>query len=1052
MSDFSELTKAQMLFWAGQKLEPTAPLYNMAVNITIDGDLDPDRFEQALRKVIGNCDALMTVFEESRGMPQSRVDRDREWTLERVDLSTESAPQASALRWAEKRCRRVIPCDQLLFDAALIKVGNTRYVWYFNQHHLVTDAWSTSVLFKQVSEAYADPARRSDLPCFSDYITFEQAARGSSEYEQVSRHWQRKTVDRSSPPRLYGARNTQSSTISERIPIPFGRERSERLRELTIEGDVRCLTPHLSLFNIFSTLLFAYIYRISDQRELAIGAPAHNRPTLQFKETIGVFIELYPLTAEVSPSETFQSLLERLKLETGEFLRNARPGVSQPEYNRCFSTVLNYINVTFGTFAGMPAQTTWLHTGHSDRGHHLRLLVYDFDASGEFVLEFETSNEVFNEGLRSRMAGHFLSLVDAFLDDRHGTIDSVELLGVNERKGLREFGLSESIEIAPTRTLASEILQHAAAFPGRTAIVAPDGSMTYAELERVSRRIAEQLALHGVPRCSLIPIVSTASCAWVAAILGVLRHGSAYVPVDPLTPPERFRRILCDTQAKSVLVAGSNEVPCETDAQCIHLNDLIQLDQEPTLPVDYDHSTADSLAYVLYTSGSTGEPKGVCVSHAAVLNLITCSEGCQSLKVPSNCAIWTNVGFDVSVYEIFTALAYGHTLHVPAEKLRIDGETLFRYWQEHSIVSGYLPPFLLPTLDQWLNSNQWAAQRILVGVESIPHALLRSIARKSPGLRIINGYGPTEATVCSTFFVVDPDDEASDGPAPIGRPLANVTCRVLDEHRNLSPLGAVGELWISGAGLAAGYLNDSTLTADRFCYLKIDGEAIRAYRTGDAVKYHETGMLEFVGRMDQQLKIRGIRIEPSEIQAAVLSHPAIVECAIKGVATNGGEGLSELAAFVISQSPIETAMLRRHLRERLPDTVIPAYIIQIDSLPRTSGGKIDIAALPDPRLPDVGPVAQPDGPVEEIIRGIFVDLLEKPEIPVDLSFIQLGGDSLFAMRALVRIGQEFDLDLPLHTVFQAPSVREISQIVTTTLMAEIEALEEEEAERLAADI
>lgn len=1046
MSDEVELTHAQTLFWAGQQLDPKTPFYNMAVSIAIHGELDPVRFERALRAVIGSSDALMTIFDEVRGLPRGRVNKSHSWRMERVDFCLEDDPQRAAEEWAGRRCRRIFALNQFLFDTALIKVDEERYIWYLNQHHLVTDAWSTAVLFKRVSQAYVDGDFSIHLPKFSDYAAFELGSRKSKGNLEIKDFWTAKTRNRSAAPRLYGHRGSGGSTESERIRICLGTFRSNRIRAIAMEEEIRCLTPHLTLFNLFSMLLFGYLYRISGQRDLTVSAPAHNRPTLQFKETIGLFIELFPLIADIEEGETFQSLYEKLKVESADFLRNARPGCSHSDYNRSCNVVLNYINAEFGAFAGMSTKTNWLHTGHSDRGHHLRLLVYDFDAASEFVLEFDASCQVFGKGMRSRMHEHFLSIVDAFLDDRYSLIDVIELRSREERMLQRELGSGSFLRLDERETLASSILRQVENFPDRTAVVESAGSVTFAELERGSRRIAEELERSGIESGSVVPVVAAAGTPLLTAMLGILRHGSTYIPVDPLTPVERFRRVLSDSGASLILVSGQSELLSVFDVREVSIDGHLESEKEPALPIDFDRSTSEAIAYVLYTSGSTGQPKGVSVSHRAVLNLINYTQNRVPIEGKASCAIWTNVGFDVSVYEIFTALGFGHTLHVPDPVLRIDGEKLFGYWRENRIASGYLPPFLLPLLDQWLDDNEWNARRILVGVESIPHELLASIARKSPGLKIINGYGPTEATVCATYSIIDSNTLARKGAAPIGRPLANVACHVLDHQQKPVPLGAVGELWISGDGLGAGYFNDSEMTAHRFRELNIEGRNHRSYRTGDAVRFLENGELEYLGRLDQQLKIRGIRIEPVEIQSAVLSDLRIRECVVRPVR----EG-ADLAAYIIATEDVDPFRLRQKMRAQLPDAVIPGHFIQVEHFPRTASGKIDLAALPEPESDCDRVSVSPDGPVEEVIFNIYSELLGNNEISVDQSFMQLGGDSLFAMRAIVRIREEFELDLPLHTVFQAPSIREMGELVTQTLTAEIEALDDDEAERLAAD-
>ena len=1036
----SNLTKAQLLFWAGQKLNPEAALYNMAVSIAIEGDLDPVRFERALRAVVGSSDALQSTFHEESGLVTRRSGLAPNWPFHHIDLSGEEDPPTAARRWAEERCAHCFNLSERAFESAMLKTGARRHVWYLNQHHMVTDATSTSILFRRVGEHYAeDGGEPPNLPAFNDYVTVERAARNAPEADFADHYWRTKCANAPELPALYGTESSASeSTQSERVCISLGTERSTKLRQLAEEVAFRCLTPHLGQFNLLATVLFAYLYRISGQSSLVIGAPAHHRPTLQFRETIGEFMELFPLFASIEPTDTFRSLYDQIREETTGFLRHAKPGAANPEFNRHYNVVLNYINVEFGKFAGLPTRTDWHHTGHVDRGHVLRLQVYDFDGSGAFQVNFDLGLDAFDESLRRAIPGHFLRYFDQVTDRRDVPLCEIDYQGQADLILLGELASGGADESLPT-TLVAEFLRHAFTNPNQAAICCPEGSQTYGELEIASRQVAQALEEAVIPRRSIIPLLAAPGLPWFAAALGILRHGSAYVPVEPDVPPMRLEQMLRDAGSPLLLTTDSEYAQRLADLTVLELGSILA-EGTPTLPQKYDRAESEGIAYVLYTSGSTGTPKGVCVPHAAVMNLVRASEQLAPLPPRMDTALWAHLGFDVSVYEVFTALTCGHTLHVPPPQARFDGKQLFAWWKANEVVSGYIPPFLLPELDDWLNENGFSAKRILVGVEPIPHSLLTSICRKCPGLKIINGYGPTEATVCAALSLIDPENDEQ-GPAPVGRPLPNTSCWIMDPHGRPSPQGAVGELWITGQGLATGYLNAPGLTRGKFGELAVAGNAPqRAYRTGDAMRFRTDGQLEFVGRLDGQLKIRGVRIEPAEIQAAMMAHNGVRQCVIQAVD-------NQLVAYFVAAEPVDITNLLNHLRCRLPGAMIPDHLVPLDVLPLTTSGKTDFAALPQPERGEAS-IALPATPTEEIIAQIIAEALGHETVSVDQTILQLGGDSLLAMRVLARICREFEIDLPLHVALRHPSVRELAKAVSVAITAEIEALDEEEAEAM----
>ncbi|HLL48046.1 MAG TPA: non-ribosomal peptide synthetase, partial [Longimicrobiaceae bacterium] len=442
----------------------------------------------------------------------------------------------------------------------------------------------------------------------------------------------------------------------------------------------------------------------------------------------------------------------------------------------------------------------------------------------------------------------------------------------------------------------------------------------------------------------------------------------------------------------------------------------------------------ENLAYVIYTSGSTGRPKGVMVPHRGVAALLFDFEARQPLARGERCGLWTSVSFDVSVYEVFSALCFGRALHVPAEHTRSDPAGYLRWLSESRIGGAYVPPSMLPDLDGWLERapGSLPLRRLLVGVEPISERLLGSIRARVPGLAVINGYGPTEASICATLYEV-PDGVRPERNAPIGRPVAGGRCYVLDAGLAPAPVGVPGELYVGGVGVARGYLDRAALTAERFVPDPFTGEpGARLYRTGDRVRWREGGTLEFLGRTDRQVKVRGFRVEPGEIEAVLREHPAVREAAVTLLEGPGGQG--RLVAYAVPDGEPVPAVdeLRRALRARLPDYMVPEAWVLLDALPLTPGGKTDRGALPAPTAAGARAgrgYAAPRTPTEEALAGIWADVLGLERVGVDDDFFELGGHSLVIGRALSRIRQELRVEVPLRSVFDEPTVARLAVLV-----------------------
>jgi amino acid adenylation domain-containing protein/non-ribosomal peptide synthase protein (TIGR01720 family) len=877
ISNASNLTRGQFLIYMGQQLAPNTPLYNMAIAFTIEGDLDVDRFCKAFQRCINECDAMRTSFTTVDGVPQQISHDFLEAQVDLIDLTDQPDPAEAARIWSENRCRKILDLGSCLFDSALLKIGHNKHTWFFNQHHLITDAWSTGVFFQRLSHQYGhqffpgERGQESGLSSFSSYQDFERTSRAGLS-EKTQRHWNERRENASEPPRLYGAPRRHDSTASTRLTRKLDREMSRRLRQLALRKEWRSLTYHLSSFNVFTTLLLAWQSRVSGQRKIEVGTLAHNRPTRIFRETVGPFVELFPLSVALDVGETFASLIGKTREEANKFIQHALPGASQPEIQRGFNVVLNYITASFGSFANFPTTCDWVHCGHGDIGHHLRLQVHDFDDSGEVVLHFDFNEAVFNPNQRNFAIDHFLRLLEAFLENPNQPIEAVSLPGKAEREWLLETFNQSTFPLADHATVVHRFSEQAGRNPESTALRCGNRTVSYAELEARSNGLAKKLQQAGVVRGDLVALLIPRSPEAIISILGVLKIAGAYLPLDPTFPERRVHLILKDSSARVLLTSSP-------------------LAEDPGIPVlDPSDSEADEeweqelpqpsdAAYVIYTSGSTGKPKGVIIEHAALLNYAAWAESqyCQGQQFAF--PLFTPLTFDLTVTSIFVPLISGGEIVIYRESTERGDLTLFDVLEDNLVDIIKLTPSHLALL-RGRNLSDSRVSGLILGGEDLKFDIAQATLDTFGGdLTIYNEYGPTETTVGCMIHAFDPDQDSRPS-VPIGIPAGNAQIYLLNEAMSPVPRGVTGEIHVGGRGLARGYLNQPELTAQRFLENPfIHGQ--RIYRTGDLARINPRGLVEYLGRTDDQVKFRGVRIELGEIEVALSSITGIKSASVK---------------------------------------------------------------------------------------------------------------------------------------------------------------------------
>ncbi len=878
------LTQSQLMMWTGQKMSPASPLYNMVLTFEIQGEINVDYFKQAFQLLVNQSDALRTVFTEQDGIPLQQVLVEYHVDLPVFDWTSEDAPN-NKQSWLDQRIQRKFDIKQPLFDSFLIKKGPLDWIWYFNQHHLITDAWAVAVLYKQMAQLYAGIVESTvkgvpTLPLYNQYIAYEKEMRQESASKKAASYWKQIAAKLPPPAKLYGHNGLSLSSKANRISIDLGESRSMKLRDLSQDKALRGWTQHLSLFNIFATVLYAYIYKISEQNKIAIGTPTHNRTTIDFKETPGVFIEVLPMLAEVLAEDSFLSLFDKVKNSSAEFLMNAQPGTANPTLGQGFNVVLNYIHATFGDFNGVPVNAKWIHPNHVDPRHHLRLQVHDFEEGGSIQLHFDLNEDVFKGELAQNAPQHFLNLLDAFIADYSQSIGAVILPTVHEIDQIKTYlGSIESID-NNTATIVEVFENKAVEFSDKEVLKFQQETFSMCQLNEMANQLADFLQKNGLEKGERVVIYLPRTPQFIISLLGVLKAGGIFVPVATDNPVQRIAQII--TAAKpSKIITHSNLVsnlPADHQDKILIEEDWQRLD-EFSAENATNKPMPEDLAYIMYTSGSTGKPKGVKISHSALSHYAAYAGEKYLVEISPIFPLFTSVGFDLTITSIFVPLITAGSIVVYQEPDNGPDLSLLNVIEDNLVNIIKLTPAHL-ALISGKDLSHSKIKTVIVGGEELKTNLARSVAGQFPrGIKLFNEYGPTEATVGCIVHQYDVYKDV-DAAVPIGKPIPNMAAFILDPHFNPVPVGVPGELYLAGVGLANGYWEDEALTAEKFLSHTYFKPALM-YRSGDKVRLSNEGEVEFLGRIDQQVKVGGIRVEPGEIESALQTHPDIQDCVVE---------------------------------------------------------------------------------------------------------------------------------------------------------------------------
>jgi amino acid adenylation domain-containing protein len=1034
------LSYAQERMWILDQLEPGGATYNVPAAVELEGPLQIGALEQAIHSIVARHEVLRTTFRKSsEGEPEQVVGGLRIHRLPVVDLERFSPDMVEAaldrLALTEARQPFNLASDRLL-RVTILRVRPDRHVVLFTMHHIVSDAWSTGVLVRELSELYLAfvSGRGSSLPAlpiqYADFAAWQRRWLEGGELQNQLDYWTRQLEgipDRLELP-LDGRRGSDVTYNGARedviIPRPL-------VAALTTLARGEGTTLFVALLAMFKLLL----HRYTGQRDIVVGAPIAGRSSAETEPLIGFFVNTLVLRSRVDPTRSVR-----------DFIRDVHDTVlnAQAHQDLPFERLVDELNPTRGlghtplfqvAFVLQNAPREALQMSEltlRNRSSETRTAKFDWsvalvEAGDEIVGHFEYNTDRFAAGTIQRAIGHYTNLLAGCVADPYRTIADIEVLDDSERdRQLVEWNdtVSEYPREASIQQLFEEQVERA---PDAVAIVDGGAQLTYQELNDRANRLARHLRRRGVERETAVGICLERSPELIVAVLAILKCGGVYAPFDPSYPPERIRVMVEDAGIDLILTGTSlAERVAGVSAALIQLDDewsgiARESGENLGAPV-----SADQLAYVVYTSGSTGRPKGIAVPHRAVVRLVR-NTNYVNLGSADVLAHVSNTSFDAATYEIWGALLQGGVLAVLSSETVVTPKAYAAALRRHHVTSLFVTAALFNRVIADEPDCFEMLHTVLVGGEALDPVAIRRALTNAPPARLLNGYGPTENTTFSSCYHVTEVEETA-VTIPIGRPIGNSRQVVLDAECRLVPIAVNGELYVGGDGLARGYVRRPDLTAERFVpdpYSTDPGA--RLYRTGDIVKQDPTGNVFFLGRADLQVKIRGFRIELGEIEAVLARQTGVQEAVV--LAREDVPGDRRLVAYVVLDSVggPSTSDIRSTLRTLLPDYMIPTSFVTLTKLPLTLNGKVDRRALPPPERTwggrawsDAADVSlRPCTEAEISIARIWRSVLHTDDISVHDKFFDLGGHSLSAIQALTRLERELNYQVKFNDlIFQ----------------------------------
>jgi amino acid adenylation domain-containing protein len=1031
------LSFAQQRLWFLDQLEPGGSEYLIRVALNVSGPLDAATLETALSGLAGRHEVLRTRFPGGPdGQPVQVADLPARITVLVEDLAGAS-PETVAARVDALAGTGFDLAAGPLWRAALLRTGPERAVLVICLHHIVFDGWSEVIFARELAELYRaatpgrEPAVLPELPVsYADYAIWQRDRLSGPVLERHLGYWRE---------RLAGLAPLNLPTDHPRRP---GRPSGGGTVPVTVDAaTVTALRrvagrSRATLFMALQAALAALLSRYCGQDDIAIGTPVAGRSHTETENMVGLFVNTMVLRTDASGDPSFTALVRRVKdaalgaydhqdLPFERLVEDLAPARDLSR-NPLFQTML-VLQTTAGrdlwSLPGLELSQVPLAPVNAQLDLSVELTQQDDKSLKGFV---NYDSDLFDRATAERLAGHLRMLLAGFAADPEVPLSQVEMLTPGERDLVVRRWNDTARPWPSAQTMDELVRSRALACPDATAVVCGDTRVSFAGLIADADRLARLLRdEHGATPGTLIGVFLDRSPDMVTALLAIMITGAAFVPLDPDYPAERLRYMLDDTAAPLVITQRSLAGRLPAGPARLVVDEVRdQLAARPPVPLPPLAGPAD-LAYVIYTSGSTGRPKGVMVEHAGIVSYLSGMQDDFPLRPGDSFLQATPLTFDVSVYEIFWPLWQGATVVLVPGTSRVDMEHVGSLMRRHRVTGFHFVPSLLDLFVSEVDPADCAALRYaFCSGEALPPLLVRRFAERFGG-DLINLYGATEVSVDTTYWRAQPD-----GPVLAGRPMSNQAVYVLDDALRPVPPGVVGEIYLGGQSIGRGYLGRPELTADRF---RPDpfagGPDQRMYKTGDLGRLTTDGQLDLLGRIDSQVKLRGVRIEPTEIEAVLLGHDGVVACTV--MVRDDGQG-KRLVAYCVPAGPgapgngtVDVAALRARCQRELPAAMVPAVFVTLAALPLTPNGKVDRGQLPAPDAGDLAPRAvhvPPRDEIEQALAGVWAGLLGLDRVGVHDNFFEVGGHSLRAVQLVNQVERLTGMRISLRGLFTTPSI------------------------------
>ncbi|MEC0120812.1 non-ribosomal peptide synthetase [Paenibacillus apiarius] len=1026
------LTHPQKRIWYVENIYPGTSIHNIGGLIKIYGPVDFQLLEEAINQFIRHNDAIRIRLVERDGTVQQAVTEYRRRTFPLIDFTGISS-DIDVDAWVSAEFANPLPLDgEFLYDFALVKINETESAYLTKAHHIISDGWSFQLMTTEINQIYTqlmqgEAVQLGCRPTYLDYIEQEHKYLSSSRFMKNKHYWQKK-FEHVHDVALH---TTASGTAGNRKKFLISSHTSEAIRDFA-------QAHHISLNTFFVATMLLYLHKANQQDRIMIGTPVLNRTGVKEKNTFGMFTSTMPFLADIEHEMSFSTFVHNINHELIQcYFHQKYPynllvqdlQLQKRGLDQLFQVCVNYYNTAFDRSFGPGWKMRQIEVHNGNQLYSLQLIVTEWSSNGGLELYFDYKTGDYTELQIDEMYCRLHHLTDQIISRPDTAIGGLQLLLPGERAELLYACNMTEREYPAQKTILQLFEEQVERTPDRVAVTCNGQSLTYDELNGRANQLARTLLKNGIGPHTPAAIMGRHSLAIVVGIWAVIKAGAAYLPIDPDYPKERIEYILRDSEAALLLTHGNEWEQLSYGGAVIKLDDeRLYENNKSNLP---PMSTAEDLVYIIYTSGSTGNPKGTMIEHQGLVNYIWWASKTYIRANDDVFALYSSIAFDLTVTSIFTPLISGNRIEIYED----DGNDFIvhRILRDKKATVIKLTPAHLALIKD-IDLSASAVRTFIVGGEDLKCALAHHIHERSRGgIDIYNEYGPTETVVGCMIYRYDPMRDKGTS-VPIGQPIDNVQIYLLDQRLDPVPNGTIGEIFISGDGVARGYLHRPELTQERFLDNPfLPGKSM--YRTGDLAIRHDNGDIVYLGRIDHQVKIKGYRIEMGEIEHQLLALDPIEEAVV--IDRTGDDGQQHLVAYFVAAGQLASLELRMKLAEALPSYMIPAYFVRLDQLPLTPNGKVDRRLLPAPERALEQTEAGESPLIAAFLTDIFREVLQVEEIGVHDNFYRMGGDSIKAIQIASKVNAA-GYRLKVQHILSYPVIHELTALLEMNVSAPLE--------------